>query len=216
MGAKDYAYLKDEGFQDAPIPAVVRGIYKTMRKVGDPVSVANVSAILKAHKLEAPEPVIKKVLARLVQMDKKPASDVMGLAMFRGALQRKVGAEIKGLKGANKLLEQHGLKGEVSSLINKTNAGNMFKQHSDNKVRYDVQDSAKDAQNYQIQLGGTGLKVKRPSGGGGTSVTAVLVSNDILELTDNSKEILGHMAGLMKTAHADSFRTGKVVTFSLK
>ena len=212
---KDFDYLGDERLVGVPQPALIRNVYQRLQKLGELTTKKNIEEALKfyGHRYDK----VASVLARLQRQEANKRGDAdgkMALDDFKTKLTNKGCGPVKGYQNALKVMTQQGLHKDVKTIINGLSARNVFSAHKDKKVRYDKQDATQDSQNFQVQLGGSGLKLLRKDYGD-TSVTAVLVSNEVLGLCDKSKPILNHMAGEMKKAHDLSFKKGKKSAFTL-
>ncbi|MEZ6128456.1 MAG: hypothetical protein R3C59_07220 [Planctomycetaceae bacterium] len=88
-------------------------------------------------------------------------------------------------------------------------------QRSGKRVRYDLQDSDRTFNNYQIQLGGTELRVNR-STYKNTSVNAVIVMSDVIEQynkADDSAQL--DFVEKLRTALSLSYESGIQYKFQL-
>jgi len=100
---------------------------------------------------------------------------------------------------------------EIPVLISDLDATNMFSQHDGLTVRYDPQNAGKTTQNFQIQLGGSVVRLPK----GKSSISCVVVDDAIVRHCTRDPAIAAYVLGRMKTAHRSSYASGQKVRLSM-
>jgi hypothetical protein len=120
--------------------------------------------------------------------------------------------EIPKIEGARKQITAK-LRGAVAELIEELTPGTAFNQHTEKLVRYDPQNALKNADNWQIQLGGTEPhNIQSPS-----SVTTVIIdANVTAAYVASDADTQTAFIEVLKKAHRDSFNSGQQRHISLK
>jgi hypothetical protein len=181
-----------------PAAALVNLIKEKLTAKQDGVTVENVTQILKALGVSIP-----KNLSVLVA----GGATIVALPAFQARFHHEPGGGVDGYATAIAKVTQ-GQGDEIPELVAALNTGNMFSQHDGSLVRYDSQNAGKSTSNFQIQLGGKDLYIKKNSAKDKTSVSGVVVDDSIVEICGQSPTVAAYVLGEMKSAHSDSYADG--------
>ena len=181
-----------------PPASLVKLIKEKLEAKGDAVTEEHVSQILKELGVSVP-----KNLAVLVA----GGSTVMTLPAFQARFHHETGSGVDGYATAIAKVTE-GQRAETPQLIAALNTGDMFSQHDGSLVRYDSQNAGKSTSNFQIQLGGKDLYIKKTSAKDKTSISGVVVDDSIVSICLLSPAVATYVLGEMKKAHRDSYADG--------
>lgn len=137
------------------------------------------------------------------------------LGAFQGRFHRNPpGGDIDGIASATaKVTTRIGR--AIPALITALTADDMFSQHDGSLVRYDVQNAGTTTSNFQVQVGGKDLILVKKDAEDKSSVTCVVVDDNIVRICNGSPTIRAWVVGEMRVAHTSSYTTKKVVSLTL-